>query len=101
MYEKENLRPKASTLVKQGALPRFQQQMAVRDTSQKGARGFKKKTARSVAKLGQRRTLNPRIQEADKSSTHSVPEQLAKDGNQISSPYRTKFARSLFALSCN
>jgi hypothetical protein len=97
MIEKENLRPKASTLIKQGALPLIQKKMATRDTSQKAARVFRKNPTRSVVKLGQRRTVNPKIQGAEKSHTDMVPERLAKHGNQTSSPH---YAFSLFALSC-
>ena len=92
LVEKENLKPEASAFLKPGTLPIIQKKMAMKDTSQKAARERTKYPRRSLVKLGQRKTANPRIQEPDKSKhppTH---------GMQISPPH---YARSLFVLGWN
>ncbi|KAG0597271.1 hypothetical protein M758_UG325800 [Ceratodon purpureus] len=85
LFDKKNLRPKASTLVEQGALPAIQQKIA-RDTSQKAARELRKIPTRSVVKLGQWRTVNSKIMGAVKSNTHMVPEHLSSRGTTVTLP---------------
>lgn len=96
MLEKENVRPKAPTLVKQGAQSILQQKMAMGDAPQKVARKFRKLPSRSEGSCYF--SVNSKIQRADKSNTISVSEHLAQPGKQLSPLPR---ARPSFALRCN
>ncbi|XP_024375213.1 uncharacterized protein [Physcomitrium patens] len=83
---KENVRPKALTLAQQGTGLMPPQKMAMTDASHKAANELMKKTSRSKFGFGQRGSVNPRIQGAERYKSNFLSLRLTQHATRVELP---------------
>lgn len=100
---KENVRPKALTLAQQGTGLMPPQKMAMTDASHKAANELMKKTSRSKFGFGQRGSVNPRIQGAERYKSNFLSLRLTQHGKHFLSSLHTRLScsvTSFFSPNC-